>query len=320
MALPALSQYIPSQPMDEPVVDHSGDYWHWGNTFKHLDGAISIGTSGIGIDFATPVCEFVQIRAGFELMPHFKKKLTAELMVGDQKCNQYDKNGYRIETNYDKVRNMMYEKTGYDMADHLDMTGRITMYNAKFLVDVFPLPNNKKLHATIGFYWGPSEFASIESDEAFNGTIAAVNAYNKLYAAAEEGSDIKGYGRVGFLMGQLKDARTNSDGTTSKAGDNYLMTAAGKGKVSIPVKVSGFKPYIGVGYQSNLLKKRQDIKFAISAGLMFWGGTPSMRTSDDVNLAEDVSGLTGKTGDYVSLMTKLKAYPTIGFRLIKNIF
>ena len=82
LALPGKSQYIPSQPFDKPVKDHSGEYWHWGNTFQHLDVALSLGTSGIGIELAAPVCEFAQVRLGYELMPHFKKSLSADLMIG----------------------------------------------------------------------------------------------------------------------------------------------------------------------------------------------------------------------------------------------
>jgi hypothetical protein len=53
---------------------------------------------------------------------------------------------------------------------------------------------------------------------------------------------------------------------------------------------------------------------------MFWGGAPSLYTADGVNLVKDVKGIEGKAGNYVSLMSKLKAYPTIGVRIIKNIF
>jgi hypothetical protein len=53
---------------------------------------------------------------------------------------------------------------------------------------------------------------------------------------------------------------------------------------------------------------------------MFWGGAPSLYTAEGVNLVKDVSGIEGKSGSYVKLMSKLKAYPTIGVRIIKNIF
>ena len=77
-------------------------------------------------------------------------------MIGNEKAIQYDeKTGYRKETSYDEVRDFMYGEAGYDLRDHINMTSRLNMQNFKFLVDIFPLANNKKLHFTVGFYWGP---------------------------------------------------------------------------------------------------------------------------------------------------------------------
>ena len=307
-ALSSMAQYIPSVPLEQRVKESSADYWHWGNTFKHLDLALSLGTSGIGIEVASPICEFAQVRIGYDLMPHFRKKLTSGLMIGKEKPYKYDKDGYRVESNYDKVREMMYQKTGYDMKDHIDMTGKLTMQNFKFLVDIFPLSGNKNLHVTLGVYWD------------FSGTLACVNAYNKLYAAAGDNDVIKTYGTAGYLMGQFTKEMKLPDGTTVKSGDNYKMTGGSEGKVLISAETNSIKPYIGVGYEGILSKKRRDIKFAVTGGLMFWGGAPSLYTAEGVNLVKDVSGIEGKSGSYVKLMSKLKAYPTIGVRIIKNIF
>lgn len=322
LALPGKSQYIPSQSFDKPVKDYSGEYWHWGNTFQHLDVALSLGTSGIGIELAAPVCEFAQVRLGYEFMPHFKKSLSADLMIGNEKAIQYDeKTGYRKETSYDEVRDFMYGEAGYDLRDHIDMTSRLNMQNFKFLVDIFPLANNKKLHFTVGFYWGPSEYAKIESDAASNSSIACVDAYNKYFTLPDVPGEIAGLGTGGFVMGKFKSDIKDADGKIiAKAGDTYKMTGGSKGSIMIPVKVNSFKPYLGVGYESNLLKKRNDIKFAITGGLMFWGGTPSMYTPDGVDLVKDVDGLTGNMDSYVKWKSKLKAYPAITFRIIKNIF
>ena len=40
--------------------------------FKHLDVSVNLGTSGIGFDVATPLGNYVQLRAGYEFMPHFR--------------------------------------------------------------------------------------------------------------------------------------------------------------------------------------------------------------------------------------------------------
>lgn len=308
------AQYVPSMTLGkkEKVPEKAG-YWHPGNTFGHLDLSLSLGTSGIGIDLAMPVCEFAQVRVGYELMPHFKRHISADVMIGNEKSIQYDENRNRIETNYDRVRELIYEKYGYDMMPTIDMTSRITMNNFKFLVDIFPLSDNKKLHATIGFYWGPSQFAKVESDGSSTATLQAVSAYNKLYKAAVEGTGdaslnyLVDYGRAGFPMGKRGD-------------EAYKMTPGNQGAISIPVKTNSFKPYLGIGYEAAFSKKRDDLKFAVTGGLMFWGGKPSMVSPDGVNLTDDVSDIPGDMGSYVNLISFLKAYPTITFRFIKNIF
>ena len=53
---------------------------------------------------------------------------------------------------------------------------------------------------------------------------------------------------------------------------------------------------------------------------MFWGGKPSMVSPDGVNLTDDVSDIPGDMGSYVNFISKLKAFPVINFRFIKNIF
>lgn len=314
MAIPASAQYIPSMSVGNPEKQKraTGVYWHPGNTFSHLDLALSVGSSGIGIELASPLCEIAQVRLGYEIMPPFRRKLTSEVMVGNEKSHIYNENGDRIESNFTRVRDMMYNQLGYLMMDHIDMTGTLTMNNFKFLVDIFPLSGNKNLHVTVGFYWGPSEIAKIKHDNNSTATLQCVSAYNK--------NPI--YGTAGFLMGKYSHDVMGADRTTVlvTTGDDYKMTAGETGEIYIPVKTNAFRPYLGIGYEANILKKREDLKFAVTGGAMFWGGTPSMITSDGVNLTKDVSDITGKTGSYVNLMSKLIICPAITVRLIKTIF
>ena len=320
MVIPGMAQYIPSQSVETPA-PKKDSYWHYGNLFEHLDVSLGFGTTGIGIDLASPICEFIQVRIGYEYMPPYRRKLTSDVQIGNEKSNQYDAIGNRIESNFDRVKEMMYAKTGYDMMDHIDMTGTLTMNNFKFLVDVFPLSDNKNLHVTVGFYWGPSQIAKIENNDNSNATLMCVNTYNRMYDDAAATDVIKSYGSAGLLMGKYSSDQRNSEGTVVvKQGDDYKMLPNKEGRVFIPIKTNSFKPYLGVGYEAKMLKKRDDWKFAVTGGLIFWGGTPSIVTSDGINLAKDVTDITGKTGDYVSLMSKLKAAPMINVRIIKNIF
>ena len=315
MMLPAAAQYIPAMQVGKTgkkLTQATGVYWHSGNTFSHLDLALSVGSTGVGIELASPLCEFAQVRMGYEIMPPFKKKLTSEVMVGNEKAHLYNENGNRISSNFTKVRDMMYEQLGYDMMDHIDMTGTLTINNFKFLVDIFPLSGNHQLHVTIGFYWGPSQIAKIEHDGNSAATLQCVSAYNK--------NPI--YGTAGFMMGQYDHDVSSADGTSVlvKNGDIYKMTPGEAGEIYIPVKTNAFRPYLGIGYEGNILKKREDLKFAVTGGVIFWGGTPSMITPDGVNLTKDVSDIPGKTGGYVNFMSKLIICPAVTVRLIKTIF
>ena len=103
-------------------------------------------------------------------------------------------------------------------------------------------------------------------------------------------------------------------------GKDYKMTPSDKAEINISVKTNSFKPYLGVGYEANLLKKRDDFKFAVTGGLIFWGGKPSMVTPDGKDLTRDVSDIPDDMGSYVSFISKLVAFPAINVRIIKNIF
>ena len=50
-------------------------YWKEHDIFQHLDVSLIAGTAGIGIDVATPVTEWVQLRLGYEFMPRFTKRM-----------------------------------------------------------------------------------------------------------------------------------------------------------------------------------------------------------------------------------------------------
>ena len=71
--------------------------------------------------------------------------------------------------------------TGNPVDDHVEMLGKAKMWNWNFLVDFYPLKNNKHWRVTAGFFLGPSTVA-----EAFNKTesmasLVAVSIYNNMY-------------------------------------------------------------------------------------------------------------------------------------------
>ena len=363
LGIPSMAQTETTQ--QAPVLNekHSeyipvAQYWKEHNIFQHLDLSVSAGTTGIGIDLASPIGEYFQLRAGFDYMPRFTAKMKFDVMIGDQPARQYDANGNRIETSFDRMQVMLHDFTGVTADDHVDMIGKPTMNNVKLLLDFFPFKNNKHWHVTAGFYWGPSKFAeAVNSTESMNSLIA-LSIYNNLYDKSyihingdENGNHppqyilqvpdpddpdgkmmpvsldpqieqrILAFGRMGFHLGDYARDIYDSNGNLLHAkGDPYIMEGDDNNMVKVTAKSNSFKPYLGIGYRGRLVKNRDDWKISVDAGVMFWGGKPDLYLHDGVNLTEDITNIKGQVGDYVDLFKKFTVFPNLSVRFTKTLF
>ena len=167
--------------------------------------------------------------------------------------------------------------------DLVDVEAKIGFANGKLLFDIYPFKKSA-FHITAGAYFG-------------GGSI--IKAYNK-----EDGllKDVADYNRrnpddlIGYVLG------------------DYLLTPDANGNVNAEIKTSGFRPYIGIGNGRAVPKKR--IGFMFEVGVMFWG-TPKIYCNGDELTNEDLGS---DSGDVVEVLSKLKIYPVINFRLCGRIF
>lgn len=325
-------------------------YWKEHDIFQHLDLSLTAGTTGIGIDLSTPIGQYVQLRAGYSIMPRFNVRISFPLMVGGQPAVQYDANGNRVETSFDRMKKLLYSISGYEVEDHADMDAKPTLHNFKFLVDVFPFKNNKHWHFTAGFYWGPSKFAIADNTTEAMTSLLSVGMYNRIYervqlnyplfdweemGISEEIIDkyhlnviptelydkIRGYGRLGFGVGRFTHDITDEDGNVIyKAGESYNMEPGTDCMVHVKAESNSFKPYLGFGYGGNIVKGKDDWKISFDAGALFWGGTAHLYTHDGIDLTTDVENITGKVGDCVKLFKAFKVYPVLELRITKRLF
>ena len=67
-------------------------------------------------------------------------------------------------------------------------------------------------------------------------------------------------------------------------------------------------------------KNNDKFHIAVDLGAMFWGGSPRVVTHDGTDLIRDVSNISGKVGNYVSLAKTFKVFPVLDVRLVYNIF
>ena len=314
--------------------------------FNHMDASVTLGTTGLGFDVATPVGDYAQLRVGYAFMPSFHKSMYFGVQVGDKPESKYDANGNRVETKFEKMSGVLKQMTGYQVDDEVEMIGMPTYNNLKVLVDVFPFQQDRRWHVTAGFFLGPSRIAKAYNATEAMPTLMAVSMYNTMrdktlasYKAYMSGEsffpepifsyefsngftyEIGGpvlieelakrfsrYGRMGMHVGDYED------------GAAYLMEPGDDGMVRAEIKTNAFKPYLGLGYGGRLLKDNDKFHLAVDLGAMFWGGSPRIVTHDGTDLTRDVSDISGKVGRYVRLAKTFKVFPVLDVRLVYNIF
>lgn len=113
--------------------------------FNSLSVGVSAGTTGIGVDVATPVTPYFAIRGGVSIMPgiHINTDVDVDLVAVDEGVNSKP-----------EVRS-------------LDMTGSTKRASGELLVNFYPFPNASSFFVTAGAYFGGSKLLKIDghSDE-----------------------------------------------------------------------------------------------------------------------------------------------------------
>ena len=315
----------------------------WGK-FNHLNVGVTLGTTGLGVEASMPINNYLWVRSGLSFMPRMEVPMTFEIQVGDDPATSKEK--------FFKMSSALESFTGKPVSDNVYMTGKAKMWNWNVLFDIYPFQQNLHWRVTAGFFLGPSNVA-----EAFNQTesmasLVAVDIYNNVYdklhgKSKRELAGVKlidlgpGYedvyldinmllkmqemfdnaGRMGLYLGDYSHDITDADGNViHKKGDPYVMTPDDDHMVKADMKVNAFKPYIGFGYDGRLVKGNDRLHVGFDAGIMLWGGKPSLYAHDGTDLIKDVENITGKVGDYVDQMSKLVIYPVANVRFTYTIF
>ena len=309
------------------------------NMFNHLDLGVTLGTTGFGLDAAMPVGDYVKLRTGFEVMPRFNYDMNFGV-------ESFDGTGTSIDqSTFNRMADVLYGLTGFKVDQNVTMKGKPTMWNFKLMVDVYPFKNNKHWHFTAGFHWGPSKIAEAVNAQEDSPSLFAVGMYNHIYDVAYQDwvlniptpiivtettgpiyldptieKNILAMGRMGIPIGKYSHDMTDAQGNIHKKGETYYMLPNENSMVTVEARTNSFKPYLGVGYEGRLIKGNDNYKIGFDAGLMFWGGTPSIITHDGTDLVHDVEDINGKVGDYVKLIKGVKVFPVLNLRITRRIF
>lgn len=291
-----------------------------------IEVAANIGTTGLGLEVASPISEWAKLRAGFDWMPPFSVPMN------------FDLNSYvdgKITDKFDMISDMMYNLSGMTIDKEVMMDSKPTMTTFRLLVDVYPFKNDRHWHVTAGFFIGGSSMGTSINKMTEMPSLLALNMYNRFYEGFTKIEDFTEYfidnplfgdvyldPEIAISMGpdlkelQSKLIRVGELGVhvgDYKDGTPYMMKPDKDGTVSAKAKVNRFRPYLGFGYGRDL---SPDGKWHASfdAGAQFWGGAPKVTTHDGTVL-NDLINLRGKVDTYMNFMKAIPVYPTINFRI-----
>ncbi len=286
--------------------------------FNTIEIAANIGTTGLGLELASPMTQWAKLRAGVDFMPSFTIPMTFSMdsYVDGQISNKFE-----------RIQELMYDLSGMTIDKEIKMDSKPTMTTFRLLVDVYPFKNNRHWHFTAGFFLGGNSVGKSLNTMSEMPSLLALNMYDRFYTnitaddfienvldnpiygdfyldpevAMELQDKMLGLGRLGVHVGDYKD------------GTPYMMLPDKDGTVSAKAKVNRFRPYVGFGY-GGALSPDGKWQASFDAGVQFWGGVPKVTTHDGTVL-NDLTHLRGKVGSYMDLMKSIPVYPTIDFRI-----
>lgn len=280
--------------------------------------AANIGTTGLGLEVASPITDWAKVRAGVDWMPPIMIPMNFQL---DSYVNG------QINDKFPQIQDLMYSLSGMTIDEQIKMESKPTMTTFRFMVDVFPFKNNRHWHFTVGFFVGGNSVGTSINKMDEMPSLLALNMYDRLYNSVTSESFIEDiidkpiFGDV-YLDPEVAMVLQEKMETLGKLavhvgdfkdGTPYMMLPDKDGTVSAKAKVNRFRPYLGFGY-GGALSKDGKLQASFDAGVQFWGGAPKVVTHDGTVL-NDLVNLRGKVGDYMDLMKCLPVYPTLDFRI-----
>lgn len=321
--------------------------------FSHYDLGISAGTTGIGLELNTPISRSWGVRAGFDFMPHFEYDMDFTVTVGDgddvaegarrfQKMAStlQDLTGYKVDDNVvmEGVPKMYNFKLLVDFKPlrnkHWHVTAGFYWGNSKIATAENAKADMTSLFA-VGLYNHMYEVAV--NDEPYMTVDGA-----DVYLPSNISQKLIDNGRMGVHVGTYKhdiaykedvmytEGEIDADGNIHHdtevkyhagvdiehhKGDAYNMEPDENSMVSAKMKVNRFKPYLGVGYMGSLSKRDPRWQIGFDAGVLFWGGTPSLKTHDGTDLINDVDNLRHSVDRYVKIIKAAKVMPVANLRI-----
>lgn len=322
---------------------------------NHLTIGVVGGTTGLGLDLSMPVGNMVQLRAGFEAMPRFSVDVNfpvTGMVKKDGKWQSTDLTkatslltqltGYEAKDNVDMTCRPLYYNFKFlvDVYPFRNKKWHVTAgfyYGNSKIAEAYNTTEDMPTLFALSMYNNIYSKVQADPDYFYNNPIYVQGNGSEIFLDPDVvetlNNTLAAYGKLGVHVGdyshdiQSVDEKGNpvfdEDGNPvyeHRKGDPYLMTPDKNSMVKACVKVNRFKPYIGFGYGTDLRKSTTGWGVSFDAGLLFWGGKPSLQTYDGTDLINDLENVNGKVGTYVDVIKKFTLFPVINVHVTKLLF
>lgn len=109
------------------------------NAFNHLAVNLGVGSTGVSLEAATPITNFLALRAGVNYVPKF----TASTSLN-------------IESEATAMANSYAQLTGKQIPSDVDVEGKLNMTTGRVILDFYPIPS-RGLFICAGVYFGSTD-------------------------------------------------------------------------------------------------------------------------------------------------------------------
>ncbi len=261
--------------------------------FNHFGIGISVGTTALGINVSTVLTPYFGLRAGVNLWPILKLRSNLHLASRIQNWEPGDIAKYVQELNEVLSED---EQVPMEMPEVMSMHIKPKLTAGHLLIDYYPFPHSSNFHLTTGFHLGTGTVIDIHNRH--EGSLIPVTLWNNAMENpdAQEVVERNNLQPIGLVLG------------------DYFIAPDENGNIDARIRVSGFRPYLGLGFGRAVPRKRIGCQFDM--GVQFWG-SPTVMVNGE-KLKPDKVG--EELDDVLSIVSRIKVFPVLSFRLVGRIF
>ena len=263
--------------------------------FSHMGVGVSVGTTALGINVSTVLTPYLGVRAGINVWPLIKVGRLMHFRVEDT-----DREPVYVLQHLDEVNARLEEgeKVLPTIEDIMEVDFKVLpkLTAGHIIFDVFPFPRSSSFHFSAGAHMGTEIVVNIHN--RYDGLLMPVTMWNNAMVNPNVQPVVEEYGlkRIGLALG------------------DYFLMPDQDGNIDAQIRVSGFRPYLGLGFGRPVPHKRIGLQFDL--GLQFWGSPRVYFNGEE--LKPDRVG--EELDDILSILSRIKVFPVLNVRLIGRIF